>query len=70
MLDECLVAYKIWDKGSLLLKLNSRHSGIPDLTIAEWTEEKFKNNILNRIWDLYPGFVVWEIWKTSNLKIF
>ena len=53
-----------------MFKTNNRHSGRPDLTIVEWPKNKFKNKILNRIWDLYPDFVVWEIWKTRNLKIF
>jgi len=25
---------------------------------------------VNRIWDLFLGFVVWEIQKNQNLKIF
>ena len=33
-------------------------------------QKKFKNKILNRIWELYPRFVVWDIWKTRNLKTF
>lgn len=30
----------------------------------------FKNAILNRIWEVLPGFVVWEIWKEQNNRIF
>ena len=70
LLDECPVASGIWDSRSGLFKINAKHSSRPDLTIFEWPKNKFKKKILNRIWDLYPGFMVWEIWKTRNLKIF
>ena len=53
-----------------MFKIKFRHSGKPNLTIAEWPKNKFKNKILNIIWDLYPGFVIWEIWKTRYRKIF
>ena len=66
LLDECSIASNIWDKGSRLFKNNSRKEGRPNITIAEWPKKRFKNKILNRIWELYPRFMVWEIWKTSN----
>ena len=30
----------------------------------------FKNKIVNRLWELLPGFMVWELWKTRNSQIF
>ena len=35
-----------------------------------WTNKVFKNVILHRIWEVLPGFVVWEIWKERNNRIF
>ena len=35
-----------------------------------WTSKVFKNGILHRIWEVLPGFVVWEIWKERNNRIF
>jgi hypothetical protein len=39
-------------------------------TIENWGTVAFKNPILNRIWQLLPGFVVWQIWKERNMHIF
>ena len=36
----------------------------------EWQENPFNSNLLNRVWDLFPRFVVWEIWKERNNRIF
>ena len=69
-MDECPIATAIWERGSRMFKCNGRNISRPDITIAKWPKNIFKNKIVNTIWDLYPGFVVWEIWKTRNLKIF
>ena len=53
-----------------MFKKNNRHKGHPDLTIEEWPNNAFKNKIVNRVWELFPSFIVWEIWKTWNIRIF
>ena len=30
----------------------------------------FKNKIVNLLWELLPGFTLWEIWKTRNRQTF
>ena len=70
LLDEFLIAEAIWEKGTGILKKNHRHKGHPNITIVEWPKNVFKNKILNRVWELFPGFTVWEIWKTWNTIIF
>ena len=69
-LAECLVATMIEERGTRLFKSNCRYIRRTDITIAEWTNNIYKNKIVNRIWDLFLGFVVWEIQKTQNLKNF
>jgi hypothetical protein len=36
----------------------------------ELGNKAYKNPILNRIWQLLPGFIVWKIWKERNRCIF
>ena len=60
LLDECMIAKAIWEKGTGIFKKNHRHKGRRDLTIVEWPKTSFKNKILNRVWDLFLGFTVWE----------
>ena len=53
-----------------MFKKNHRCKGRPDSTIIEWPKNIFKNKIVNRIRELFLGFMVWQIWKTRNLKNF
>ena len=39
-------------------------------TIEHWAEKAFQNIILNKIWEIFPSFVVWETWKERNSHIF
>jgi hypothetical protein len=39
-------------------------------TIEEWRDSIFQYPILNRIWQLLPGFILWKIWKEKNHRIF
>ena len=61
MLDECPIADAIWSKGVRLFKKNHRYKGRPNITLAEWPKNIFKKKIVNRIGELFLGFVVWEI---------
>ena len=38
--------------------------------IEHWEEKAFQNIILNRIWEIFPVFVVWESWKERNNHVF
>ena len=70
LLDEFPMASALWEKGEPKFKKKSIHKERSDLTLANWPNQVFKNEILNRAWELFPSFVVWEIWKTQNRKIF
>ena len=70
LLDECPFAATLWDQGDHRFRRTSRRQGSPADTVAHWPPNVFRNVILNRIWELFPGFVVWEIWKERNRRIF
>jgi len=53
-----------------MFKKKRQIRGRPDLLIEQWQRELFKNPILNRIWELFPGFVVWELWLERNQRMF
>ena len=61
LLDECPIAEDIWEKGTEIFKKKNKHKGHPDLTIEKWLKRALKNEILNKVWELFPGFAVWEI---------
>ena len=70
LLDKCRVANSLWEREATIFRRDHRHRGRPDLNIAEWPTNRFKNKIVNRLWELFPGFTIWEIWKTRNKQIF
>jgi ribonuclease HI len=39
-------------------------------TLTNWRDEAFQSPILNRIWQLIPGFILWQTWKERNRRIF
>jgi hypothetical protein len=39
-------------------------------TIGHWGDIVFSNPILNHIWTLLPGFILWQIWKARKKSIF
>jgi hypothetical protein len=48
---------------------DKNHLGIRE-TIEEWWDSIFQYPILNRIWKLLLGFILWQIWKEKNRRIF
>ena len=48
---------------------NQNRSSIKD-TIENWDSITYNNPILNQIWLLLPGFILWQIWKERNKRIF
>lgn len=61
LFDECSWTSKFWNKGDKIFKRSNRVLGCSSATIINWEEDPFKSNLLNRIWELSPGFLVWEI---------
>lgn len=60
----------VWESGRQTFdKPGPKGQSIQNI-IEHWRDKIFKNAILNRIWETYPGFVVWEIWKEQNSRIF
>ena len=67
---ECNFGGKIWKEGEMIFRKNAKKNGHPDLTIAQWKHQPFSSKILNRIWELFPRFVVWEVWIERNNRVF
>ena len=53
-------------KGGLIILTR----GCPDINLAMWPSQVFKNKLLNRMLELFPWFVVWEVWKEKNTQFF
>ena len=70
LLDKYNFAGTIWKEGERIFRKKVKQNGCPDLTIAQWQHQPFSSKILNQIWELFPGFVVWEVWIERNNRVF
>ena len=70
LLDRCIFAASIWDKGDLHFIRSDRRRGFPAQTLKEWHPKAFKNRIIRSLWEDFYGMVKWCIWKERNGRIF
>ena len=63
LLQEYSWGTKIWAKGESLLNQPILEGAYITDMAENWSKKVFKNPILNRIWEVLLGLVVWEIWK-------
>ena len=70
LLDTCNFTSAIWDRGVELFWRSDRIRQHPNVTISEWTSKPFTNPILNQLWELFPHFVLWEVWHERNSRTF
>ena len=66
LIQDYVWAIEVWVKGKGIFgKLDLKGLNFQDMEEI-WAKKAFKNPILNRIWEVFPGFVLWEIWKERN----
>jgi hypothetical protein len=70
LLNNCHYNQQLWDWGAQAMRCSQRNrSSIWD-TLVNWETISFHNPILQRIWQLLPGFTLWAIWKERNKRVF
>ena len=70
LLDQCSFSSELWDRIASICKRIDCCRGNISKTIKHWHNHPYQNPILNRIWQLILGFLIWNIWKERNLRIF
>jgi hypothetical protein len=65
-LNSCSFSSELWDQGASLFQQSNRHRDNIHDTLASWHNNIYENLMLNRIWQLFLGFVMWETWKERN----
>jgi hypothetical protein len=70
LLNQCDFSLQIWEHVTHSMYTSDRDPNNIKNTIEKWRNQAFKNPILNRIWKLLPGFIVWKLWKERNRRIF
>lgn len=70
LLNKCHYSQQVWDWGAEAMRRCQRDRGSIRNTLVNWDSFAFHNPILQRIWQLLPGFTLWAIWKERNQRIF
>eukprot|EP00253_Pinus_taeda_P031502 PITA_31502 len=70
LLDTCPLASKLWDQVSFRCQLQGKKPGDIIDTIRQWPKSPYDSEILNHLWNIIPGIVIWNIWKERNRRIF
>jgi exonuclease III len=70
LLNTCHFSQQIWDWGAQSMRRSQRDRSSIRETLVNWDIVSFQNPILQRIWQLLPGFILWAIWKERNQRIF
>jgi hypothetical protein len=61
LFNGCCYSQKIWDQGTQIMRKSNRHRNNINDTIENWDHITYNNPLLNHIWKLLPGFVLWQL---------
>ena len=70
LLDTCNFISTICDRGEEFFWRYDRIRQHLDKTIIKWTSNTSTNPVLNQLWEHFPHFVLWEVWREWNLRTF
>lgn len=69
-MHSCHLARKLWEKVSFRCQKEGRiHRDIIAI-VCNWDQNPYQSRILNFLWKLILGFLMWTIWKERNRRIF
>jgi hypothetical protein len=70
LLNTCPYTAQVWDQVAIIMRTSDRLRDSVIDTLSNWRDKAFSSPYLNRVWQLLPGFVLWQIWKERNRRIF
>jgi len=70
LLDGCEFPSTLWDRGARIFRRSNRIRGHPELSLLAWDRKAYDNPIIQLIWQMFPGMLMWHTWKERNNRIF
>lgn len=70
LIQTCQFSRRLWEKITFRSQKEGRIHGDLTGTLRTWSQEPYQSKILNFLWQLIPGLLMWNIWKERNRQIF
>eukprot|EP00253_Pinus_taeda_P033170 PITA_33170 len=70
LLQTCHLGRKLWEKAIFRCQRDNRVQGDLKATLCNWKQSPYHSRLLNSLWQLIPGLLMWNIWKERNRRLF
>ena len=70
LLNSCIFTSKLWDIFATIFKQSDRDKESITNTLSSWRKFFSDYEVLNFAWVLLPSFIIWNVWKERNKRIF
>eukprot|EP00253_Pinus_taeda_P035878 PITA_35878 len=70
LLNNCIFTSRLWDSFASIFQQSDRDIGSLFNTLTNWRKNFSDNEVLSSAWALTPCFIIWNVWKERNNRIF
>eukprot|EP00253_Pinus_taeda_P008734 PITA_08734 len=70
LLNNCIFTSTLWDSFATIIQQNDRDKGSIINSLNRWRRTFSGNEILSSAWAIMPSFIIWNVWKERNNRIF
>eukprot|EP00253_Pinus_taeda_P010632 PITA_10632 len=70
LLNNCIFTSRLWDTFATIFQQTDRDRGSIINTLNNWRRNFSDYEFLGLAWALTPSFIIWNVWKERNNKIF
>ena len=70
LLNNCNYTSRLWEAFANIFQQLDRDKESITNTLIRWRRHISDNEVLNLAWALMPSFIIWNVWKERNKRIF
>jgi len=70
LLNDCTFTSGLWDSFATIFQQTNKDKESIINTLNNWRQNFFEYGFLRLAWVLSPGFIIWNVWKERNNRIF